>query len=118
MGIETVRRKVAALIRCAVARWPVDGGANTAIAVFDCESSLWPWARGGDNLGVAQHKAKYWLSRVNAFLRPRWFNKFAWSRIHQEASVAHPGPAYLARANVLVAIRMVHAGGWGPWSCA
>lgn len=118
MGHEKVARKVGALIRCAVRRWDVSGGASKALDVAECESGLWPWAIGGDNLGIFQHKAKYWLGRVNAYLRRRWFSDFAWERIHQAASVSNPGPAFLARANVLVAVQMVHRGGWGPWSCA
>ena len=118
MGAEAVHRKVAALIRCAVRRWSVEGGADKAIAVATCESGLWPWAVGGDNLGVFQHKATYWFSRVNRYLRERWFNAAQWERVHQEASVSNPRPAFLARANVLIGIRMAHSGGWGPWSCA
>jgi len=117
MLTDRVQRIVKRLIRCAVERWPVPGGAPKAIAVAECESSLWPWAIGGDNLGVYQHKAAYWQGRVRALLRERWFSARQWARIDQDAT-EHPGAAFVARANVLVAVRMASAGGWGPWSCA
>lgn len=117
MGHERVARKVRALIRCAAARWDVPGGAEKAIAVARCESGLWPWARGGSSLGVYQHVDRYWQLRVRTWLRERWFSSRQWERIDRDATV-HPGAAYLARANVLVAIRMAHASGWGAWSCA
>jgi len=112
MGLARVRGKVAALIRCAVAWRGVPGGATKAIDVADCESSLWPWA-GTYNLGVFQHARPYWIERVDWLLRESWFNPQQWDRLHTV-----PQGAYLARANVLVAIRMAHAGGWGPWACA
>lgn len=117
---EWTPQLVRGLIRCAVDRWPVPGGASKAIAVFTCESGLYPGAIGGDNLGVAQHKARYWLGRVNSWLHPDWFNDAQWARIDQTASVSHPQPAFVARANVIVAVRMVHSlpGAWAPWSCA
>ena len=112
MGHETVHAKVAALIGCAVRRWDVDGGLSKALDVAQCESGLWPWAVGGDNLGVFQHKARYWAGRVHALLRREWFYQLRDGKPDTIPS------AFNARANVLVAIRMVHGGGWGPWSCA
>lgn len=110
---EWTAQLVKGLVRCADRRWPVPGGAGYAIGVFECESGLWPWAVGGDNLGIAQHKAMYWLPRVRSFLRPAWFNRAQWRRIRTV-----PQGAFVARANVIVAMRMAHGGGWGPWSCA
>lgn len=115
---EWSKHLVAGLIRCAVHRWSVPNGADYAVGVFDCESGLYPFAIGGDNLGVTQEKARYWLTRANANLKSRWFNESQWKRVHQEASVSHPGPAFVARANVIVGVRMAHKYGWGPWSCA
>jgi hypothetical protein len=109
---------VKGLIRCTVRRWPVEGGADKAIAVAECESGLYVDAVGGDNLGVFQHKASTWLGRTNTYLRSRWFNDTQWERVHQAASVSHPQPAFVARANVIIAIRMIHNGGYSPWACA
>ncbi len=107
-------RKVKGLIRCAVDRWPVPGGASKAIAVATCESGLWPWAVGGDNLGLFQHKDDYWMGRVQRYLRPAWFNAHQWERLETRLS-----GAFIARANTLVSIRMAHAAwSWAPWSCA
>lgn len=117
MGRDEVARRVRGLIRCAVRRWSVPGGAPKAIAVARCESSLWPWANGDGNLGVFQHRDRYWRARVRALLRERWFSRRHWERIDRDATV-YPGAAYLARANVLVAVRMAHRSGWGAWSCA
>jgi hypothetical protein len=117
MGHEEVARRVRALIRCAVRRWSVPGGVTNALDVARCESGYWPWARGGDNLGVYQHKDDYWRSRVRELLRRDWFGDRQWERIDRDARL-HPGAAFLARANVLVAIRMAHRAGWGAWSCA
>ncbi|GBC87216.1 hypothetical protein HRbin12_01218 [bacterium HR12] len=117
MGRQEVGRRVRALIRCAVERWDVPGGADKAIAVARCESGFWPWANGDGNLGVFQHRDRYWQDRVRRLLRERWFSRRQWERIDRDATV-HPGAAYLARANVLVAVRMAHASGWGAWSCA
>lgn len=94
------------LIRCAAALWAVPGGAERALEVARCESGLRPDAYGGGNAGVFQHRVVYWRRRALRFLRPAWFG-----------GVRVPSP-YNARANVIVAIRMAHAGGWGPWACA
>lgn len=98
---------VRGLIRCVVARWPVAGGAPKAIAVFSCESSLFPWASSNGNLGIGQ--LRFWPDRVHRYLRARWFNAAQWSRIR-----AVPNGAFLARANVIVSVRLAHSG-WGPW---
>ena len=112
MGHEVVERKVRGLIRCAVDRWSVPGGATTATRIASCESGLWPWAVGGNNYGVYQHAAPYWFDRVHRYLRAAWFNDHQWDRL-----TTRPSGAFIARANVIVAVRMAHAGGWGPWSC-
>ena len=113
MGHELVSRKVRGLIRCAEGRWPVSGGSPKAIAVAECESGLWPWAHGNGNLGIFQQREPYWVGRARTFLERSWWTEHQWERI-----LRVPQGAYLARANVLVSIRMAHRGGWGPWSCA
>lgn len=113
MGHELVGRKVRGLIRCAEDRWDVPGGAPKAIAVAECESGLWPWAHGNGNLGIFQQREPYWVGRARTYLERSWFSAHRWERI-----LTVPQGAYLARANVLVSIRMAHRGGWGPWSCA
>lgn len=95
------------LIRCAVRRWPVEGGAPKAISVFECESSLFPWASSNGNLGIGQ--LRFWTDRVGRYLRGRWFNDAQWHRIHTV-----PHGAFVARANVIVSVRLAHSG-WGPW---
>ena len=122
MGGEKVRRKMVALIKCAIDKWSVPGGLSKALDVAYCESgdNLWPWSyydEKGDGApfgcaGVFQQNTKYWVGRVHEYLKPKWFTKFEWKRI-----LTRQG-AYNARANVLVSIQMAHAGGWGPWSCA
>ncbi len=108
---EWTHSLVAGLIRCAVARWPVPGGAPKAIATWDCESSLYAWAHNGGNLGVAQISA--WTDRARAWLRRAWFNRFQARRVFGESS-----GAYVARANVLAGVRWAHFQGWSAWSCA
>jgi len=110
---EWTPQLVKGLIRCAVRRWPVSGGADFAVRVAECESSLYPWAYANRNAGVFQHRIDYWVGRVDRYLRPQWFNQRQWERLHEL-----PRGAFHTRANVLISIRMAHAGGWGPWSCA
>ena len=47
---ETVRQHSREQIRCAVARWPVPGGADVALCIAKRESGLLPWAESGDGL--------------------------------------------------------------------
>jgi hypothetical protein len=111
MGSGLVHQKNERLIRCAVRRWPVAGGASHAIAVFDCESSLWSWAHNGSQLGVGQVSS--WVSRARVYLRRAWFNDAQWRRV-----LTSPQGAYLARANILLSVIHAHRYGWGWWSCA
>lgn len=87
------------LIKCAEERWAVPGGPDKAIAVARCESGLRPRATGNGNAGIYQHRVIYWPDRADTFGFDGW-------------------SVYNARANIMVAIRMVHRGGWTPWSCA
>jgi hypothetical protein len=98
--------EVRQLIVCAVAKWPVSGGVPKALSVAACESGLNERAsNGGRYLGVYQHSARYWPSRVRTFAPQQWDKPLAPS-------------AFNGRANVVVSIRMASSGGWGPWSCA
>jgi len=99
-------RPVRRLIRCATRIWPVPGGARRALGIARCESGFRPDAYGWGNAGVFQHRVVYWPERALRWLRPAWFG-----------GVRVPSP-YNARANVIVAVRMAHSGGWGPWACA
>jgi hypothetical protein len=100
------QREVVLTIECAVRKWPVSGGVPFAVQVAACESGLRADASNdGRYLGVYQHAASYWPSRR------AHFNPGAWDK-------ALDVSAFNARSNVVVAIRMAHSGGWGPWSCA
>lgn len=87
------------LIKCAARRWKVPGGPNKALGVARCESGFNPKAYSNGNAGVFQHRVVYWDGRA------RKYGFRGWS-------------VYNGRANVIVSIRMAHAGGWGPWNCA
>ena len=91
--------EVAKLIRCAVERWSVPGGAEKAIAVASCESGMNPYRDGNGYGGVFQHSLYYWPERAARF----GFANYS---------------VYNGRANVMVAIQYAHTYGWGAWSCA
>lgn len=113
MGLEEVRRRVEALIRCVEDRWAVPGGADFAVRVARCESGLWPWARSpGGHLGLFQHVPSYWPGRVALYVRPEWHWK-----LRDRDPTTWPSP-FNAWVNTVVSLRMARAGGWGPWSCA
>jgi hypothetical protein len=90
-----------ALIRCAVERWPVPGGAEKAISVARCESGLWYRSGAGSGyVGIYQHSVYYWPDRAAAY------------------GFAGFDPLN-GRANIMVAIQYAHEHGWGAWSgCA
>lgn len=105
---------VSDLIDCAVRRWPVPGGLQKALYIAQRESGLLWWAAnpareacnsGWGSCGVYQHLARYWPARVRKYLQPEWF-PHTWPDV----------PWWNARANVIVAIRMAHSGGWCPWT--
>jgi hypothetical protein len=99
---ESVVHHSKELIRCAVRRWAVEGGAARAICIARRESGLVPTAAsaGGDFLGLFQHMASAWPERYDAWAWPGWGLKRT---------------ALNGRTNTIVTIRMVHDGGWGPW---
>ena len=82
---EWTPQLVKGLIRCAAERWPVD--VDTALRVADCESSYWPWAIGGDNLGVFQHVDTAWNARVHNLLERRWFPQWEWANPEHETII-------------------------------
>lgn len=99
---EPVRRFSKRLIRCAVARWPVRGGAEKAICIARRESGLDPRATSetGQYRGLYQHDADLWPDRFETWTRTRWELR---------------ARALNGRSNSIVTIRMVNANGWGPW---
>jgi hypothetical protein len=90
--------QVRQLIRCAAAYWQVPGGADTALAIADRESQFRPDAYNTSGCaGIYQHMLEYWPGRASDYGFPGW-------------------SAFNARANIIVTIKMVKQGGWGPWS--
>ncbi|GIU97146.1 MAG: hypothetical protein KatS3mg013_0949 [Actinomycetota bacterium] len=99
---ETVQHFARRLIRCAVERWPVPGGAERAICIARRESGLDPSAISptGDYRGLFQHARESWPTRYETFTREAW---------------ELPEPARNGRTNAIVTVRMVRRyGGWGP----
>lgn len=89
--------QVKQLIRCAAEHWNVPGGADLALYIADRESHFYPNAYNPSGCaGIYQHSLHYWPGRATSF------GFHGWS-------------AYNARANIIVTMRMVSDGGWGPW---
>src|SRR5262245_20339951 len=92
--------------QCAVEKWTVPGGFGTFEAVGSCESG---WNRfasnGGNYLGLFQHAAASYIGRIHAFEPPTWEKGLSerWTN---------------SRGQIVMTARMVHAVGWGPWTCA
>ncbi len=85
------------LIRCAAHYWKVPGGADTALAIADRESHFHPTAYNPSGCaGIFQQMLRYWPGRASAYGFAGW-------------------SAFNARANIIVSMRMVARGGWGPW---
>ena len=101
----TIKEHSKALIRCAVARWPVKGGADKAICVARRESALNPKAIGGDGayLGLFQHMKAAWHERLVAWTKPAWQLK---------------DDGLNGRSNTIVTIRIASAEGWAAWKGA
>ena len=100
---ESVASQMKRIIRCAVERWDVDGGASKAICIADAESHLDPGATSADGayLGLYQHSAEAWPDRYDAWTQRSW-------ELDEDA--------LSGRTNAIVTIRMVSANGWGAWS--
>lgn len=89
---------------CVLDHWPVPGGISKFRSVGDCESGWYRFANnGGHYLGLFQHAASAWRSRVHAFRPQHWRLKPGWTN---------------SRTQIVVTARMVRAQGWGAWSCA
>jgi hypothetical protein len=86
------------IIRCAVAHYPVQGGARKALYIAWRESRFNPYVSNGQFKGIYQQGTTWWPSRYRTY----GFS-YLRNRIHN------------ARTNVIVSIRMAHAHGWGPW---
>jgi hypothetical protein len=87
---------------------PIDGGIDKARQVGSCESGWWRKAGAANGyryLGLFQHAATDWPSRV-AWAMPDGWRVGPWSSWTN------------SRAQIVVTVRMVHASGWGAWSCA
>ena len=99
---ETVRQHSREQIRCAVARWPVTGGAELALCIAKRESGLLPWAESGNGLnkGLFQQHVNYWDGNYEGYTQ-RWWDL--------------PRRILSGRTNTIVSIRMASDIGWGPW---
>jgi hypothetical protein len=102
---ETVQGFARRLIRCAVKRWSVPGGAAKAICIADHESGLVPSATSPTGLyrGLFQQSKNYWHGNFDSYTHHVWGLK---------------GKALNGRSNAVVSIHMAHdpAVGWRPWS--
>jgi hypothetical protein len=118
MGPLVREAHVKALIRCVFSRVGVGWQITTAYAIVKRESGYQPWAKNPwtysachpwsssvyGSCGLAQHLARYWPGRVQAYLPRRYF-PFTWPHV----------PILQPRANVWAMAVMVRTGGWGPW---
>lgn len=91
-------------IACAVRHWSVSGGVSYADYIAARESGYGWFVKNPSSgaCGVYQHMPSLWPGRIQLAQHalPRW----------------HLGDScFNARSNVVVAIRMAHSGGWGPW---
>ena len=102
--------EIVAMIGCAVDLFgPIPGGAEFAVDVGRCESGLRPRAvsASGTYRGVYQYGPIWEDFAADHYWRPEWGRR----------GVEEPA-VWNARAQVLVTVRYVAAGGWSPWSCA
>lgn len=97
------------LIRCVWRRFePGYGGVPKALSVARCESGFRPDAVGGDNLGLFQHKARYWPVRFHNLIE----------RFPLRRSWGLSPSAFNGRTNAIVTALYVRRWGWSAWSCA
>jgi hypothetical protein len=92
--------------RCATSKWAVPGGLAEFDSIAQCESG---WNRfasnGGSYLGLFQHAAGSYVSRVRAFEPPSWDKGLSerWTN---------------SRGQIVMSARMMAAVGLSPWACA
>ena len=100
-------RDVKQAIACAVGKWSVPGGVRKARSVARCESGYAEGERNSTSsaAGVYQFLSGTWAAVKNHY-------REVMRRYSLSESVVN------ARANVMLAIRYAHAGGWSPWTCA
>lgn len=93
------RWHVKQLIKCAAKHWGVSP--TKALHVADRESDFRPRAynRSSCAKGVYQHLCRYWPGRAHNYGFKDW-------------------PAFNARANIIVTMKMVRRYGWSPWTTA
>lgn len=92
---------VKSLIQCMAPR--LDLSTSHALYIAWRESHYQPWARNpsSGSCGVFQHMPRYWPGRVG-----HWY---------YGPRVAERMSCYNGRTNVLVSLRMMRDGGYGPW---
>ncbi len=93
-------------IRCAVDHWHVSGGPRKALSVARCESGFNEHDRNpvSSAAGVYQFLSSTWTAV-----------KRHYRKVSRRFSLSDR--VLNARANVVLAIRYAHAGGWSPWVC-
>jgi len=102
-GIWTAREERLTSI-CVLQKWSVPGGYSKFYDVGDCESGWWRFSNNdGRYLGLFQHSSYYWSTRVANMEPVGWHLSRKWTN---------------SRTQIVVTARMVHSGGWGPWTCA
>ena len=104
-GVWTAREERRTAL-CVLDHWSVPGGWAELDSVIACESGWYRFAsNGGAYLGLAQHAAAYWPSRVQTYMPAGW-RIGPWTRWQN------------SRAQLVVTARMAHGSGWGAWACA
>lgn len=90
--------------RCVISHWSVPGGYRKADSVIRCESSWHPHESNSCCHGLLQLHESYFGG---------WFRRFnphrGWRLRH---AIENP------RTNLVIGLRLAHAGGWSPWSCS
>lgn len=90
---------------CVLERWSVPGGWTQLNSTIGCESG---WRRdaynpAGPYVGLGQHALSAWPYRVRSYSPPLWGLHPQWRN---------------SRTMLTVTIRMMHAVGTSPWTCA
>jgi hypothetical protein len=104
-NIHFSKNEVRETIRCAVARWPVPGGLDTALYIARRESGFNWYANNPTSsaAGVYQWVSGTWSAEVSRFsemVKLQHMSRSVWN----------------ARSNVLIAVRLAHGCGcWAPW---